>query len=62
MIIDRFNRTLLHMFINGDVNWVNILNDAVKTYNNNILSTISMTTADASNNPEKVRYIISTST
>ena len=45
------------MFINGDGNWVNILNDAVITYNNNIHSTINMTTVDASNNPDTVRYI-----
>ena len=45
------------MFINGDGNWVNILNDAVITYNNNIHSTINMTPNDASNNPDKVRYI-----
>ena len=36
VFIDRFNRTLLHiinkpMFINGDGNRVNILNDAVVT-------------------------------
>ena len=45
VFIDRFSRTLLHiinktMFINGDGNWVNILNDAVITYNSNIHSTI----------------------
>ena len=62
MFIERFNRTLLHvinkpMFINGDGNWVNMLNDAVITYNNNIHSTINMTPVDASNNPDKVRYI-----
>ena len=61
MFIERFNRTLLHiinkpMFINGDGNWINILNDAVKTYNNNIHSTINMTPVDASNNPDKVKY------
>ena len=61
VFIERFNRTLLHiinkpMFINGDGNWVNILNDAVISYNNNIHSTINMTTVDASNNPDKVRY------
>ena len=50
------------MFINGDGNWVNILNDAVITYNNNIHSTFNMTPVDASNNPDKVRYSISTST
>ena len=50
------------MFINGDGNWVNILNDAVITYNNNIHSTINMTPVDASNNPDTVRYIASTST
>ena len=58
---ERFNRTFLHivnktMFINGDGNWVNILNDAVITYNNNIHSTINMTPVDASNNPDKVKY------
>ena len=45
------------MFINGDGNWVNILNDAVITYNHNILSTINMTPVDASN-PDKVRYYV----
>ena len=61
VFIERFNRTLLHiinkpMFINGDSNWVNILNDAVLTYNNNIHSTINMTPVDASNNLDKVKY------
>ena len=46
------------MFINGDGNWVNILNDAVITYNNNIHSTINMTPVDASNNPDKDRYYV----
>ena len=45
------------MFNNGNGNWVNILNDAVITYNINIHSTINMTTVDASNIPDKVRYI-----
>ena len=63
VFIERFNRTLLHiinkpMFINGDGNWVNILNDAVVTYNNNIHSTINMTPVDASNNPDKVKYYV----
>ena len=63
MFIERFNRTLLHiinkpMFINGDGNWLNILNDAVITYNNNTHSTINMTPVDASNNPDKVRYFV----
>ena len=44
------------MFINGDGNWVDILNDAALTYNNNIHSTIKMTTVDCSKNPDKVRY------
>ena len=64
VFIERFNRTLLHiinkpMFINGDDNWVNILNDAVITYNNNIHSTINMTPVDASNNPDKLKYTFS---
>ena len=50
------------MFINGDGNWVNLLNEAVITYKNSIHSTIKMTPVDASNNPDKVRYIISTTT
>ena len=63
VFIERFNRTLLHiinkpMFINGDGNWVNILNDAVVTYNNNIHSTINMTPVDDSNNPDKVKYYV----
>ena len=64
VFIERFNRTLLHiinkpLFINGDGNWVNILNDAVVTYNNNIHSSINMTPVDASNNPDKVKYTFS---
>ena len=64
MFIERFNKTLLHlinkpMFINGDGNWVNILNDAVKTYSNNIHTTVIMTPVDASNNPDKVNNYIS---
>ena len=64
VFIERFNRTLLHimnepMFINGDGNWLNILIDAVVTYNNNIHSTINMTPVDASNNPDKVKYTFS---
>ena len=46
------------MFINDDGNWVNILNDAVITFNNNTHSTINMTPIDASNNPDKVRYYV----
>ena len=46
------------MFLNGDGNWVNILNDAVITYNNNIHSTINMTPVDASNNSDKVIYYV----
>ena len=64
VFIERFNRTLLHIInkpilINGDGNWVNILNDAVLTYNNNIHSSINMTPVDASNNPDKVKYSFS---
>ena len=50
------------MFINGDGNWVNIIKDAVVTYNNNVHSTIIMTPVDASNNPDKLGYIIFTTT
>ena len=46
------------MFINGDGNWVNIQNDAVVKYNNNIHSTINMTPVDASNNLDKVRHYV----
>ena len=63
VFIERFNRTLLHiinkpMFINGNGNWVNILNDVVITYNNNIHSTINMTPVDASKSPDQVRYYV----
>ena len=63
VFIERFNRTLLHiinklMFINSDGNWVNILNDAVVTYNNNIHSSINVTPVDASDNPDKVKYYV----
>ena len=61
VFIERFNRTLLHiinkpMFINGDCNGVNIINDTEITYNNKIHSTFIKTSVDASNNPDKVRY------
>ena len=61
MFIERFNRTLIHLiiksiFINGDGNWVDIINDAVITYNNH--STINMTPVDASNNPDKFKYYV----
>ena len=64
--IERFNRTILHIinkptYIKGDGNWVIIFKGAVVTYNNNVHSTINMTAVDASNNPDKVTYIISTS-
>ena len=66
VFIERFNRTLLHiinkpMFINGDGNWVIILNDAVITYNKKLHSTINMTPVGASNNPDKVRYYVKSS-
>ena len=56
VFIERFNRTLLPtnnkpMFINDDSNWVNGLNDAIITYNNDIQSKINMTPVDASNHP-----------
>ena len=47
------------MYINGDGNWVNIINDAVATYNNNIYSTFNMTPVDASKNPDNVKYTFS---
>ena len=40
------------MFINGDGNWVNLLNNGVVTYNNNKKTTIKMTPVDASNHPD----------
>ena len=46
------------MFINGDGIWVNILNDAFITYNNNIHSSINRTPVNASNNPDNVTYSI----
>ena len=63
VFIERFNRTIITiinrpMFLNGDGNWVNILNDAVVTYNNNIHSTINMTPFDASSNSDKVKYYV----
>ena len=60
MSIKRFNRTFLQiilkpLFINGDGNWLNILIDAVITYNNNFHSSTNMTPVDASNNPDKIK-------
>ena len=45
------------MYINGDGKWVNLLKDAIITYNNNKHSTINVTPVDNSNNPEKLRYL-----
>ena len=47
------------MFINSDGNCVDVLNDAVVTYNNKFHSTINMTPVDVSNNPDKVKYTFS---
>ena len=47
------------MVINGDGIWVKLLNDSVVTNNNNIHSTINMTTVDASINPDKVKNTFS---
>ena len=63
VFMERFKRTLFHiinktMFINGDGNWVDRLNDAVVTYNNNKHTKINMTPVNASNNPDKVRYYV----
>ena len=62
VFVERFNRTLLHllakpMFINGDGNWIDLLKDAMIDYNNRVHSTIKMTPAEASENPENVKYI-----
>ena len=62
VFVERFNRTLLHllskpMFINGDGNWIDLLKDAMIDYNNRVHSTIKMTPAEASGNPENVKYI-----
>ena len=64
VFIERFKRTLLHkinkpIIINGDGNWLNLLNDAVITYSNNVHSTINMTPVDASNIPDKVKHSFS---
>ena len=45
------------MFINGDGNWIDLLKDAMIDYNNRFHSTIKMTPAEASGNPENVKYI-----
>ena len=67
MFIEKFYRTLLYIikksiFIDGYCNWANIFNDAVETFNNNKHTTTNMTTVDASNNLDKFKYIIPTST
>ena len=47
------------MFIKDDGNWINLLNDAVVTYKNNLHSTIKISPVDDSNRPDKVRYTFS---
>ena len=49
------------MFISDDDNWVNLLTEAITTYINNIHLTINMSPVNASNHPEKVNYIITSS-
>ena len=46
------------MFINGDGNWVEILNDTDVRYNNNKRTAIIMTPVGASKNPDKVKYYV----
>ena len=41
------------MFINGDGNWVNLLNDGAVAYDNKHTK-INITPVDASDHPEKV--------
>ena len=48
MILQINNNPLL---INGDGQWIFILNDVVVTYKNNKLGTIKITHVDASNSP-----------
>ena len=57
VFIKRIKSTVLHiinklMFINSYGNWVNLLNDALVTYNNNCHSIINMTSGDASIHPD----------
>ena len=59
--VERRKRTLLHlnkapMIINGDSNWMNIVNEAIVTYTYNKHSAYNRTPNDASNNPEKIKY------
>ena len=44
------------MFRKGHGIWVNLLNDALVTHDINMQSTINLSPADASNQPDKVKY------
>ena len=66
VFIKRSISSLLHiinkaMFINGDGNCVNLLNDDIATNKNGIHSTINRTPVDAFKNSDKVKSIITSS-
>ena len=44
------------MFINGDCNWMNVVNGAIVKYTYNKHSAYNKTPSDASNNPEEIKY------
>jgi transposase InsO family protein len=63
VVIERFNRTLKQMMFKifterGSQNWLHLLPDVLKRYNNKVHSTIRTTPQIASDNPEKISRIM----
>jgi len=63
VVIERFNRTLKNMMFKifterGSQNWLHLLPDIVRRYNNKVHSTIRSTPLEASHNPEKISRLM----
>ena len=63
VFVESFNRTLLSLLmkpivLNGDGNWVELLPDLLKIYNNKFHTTFKMLPTQASKNPESATYEI----
>jgi transposase InsO family protein len=63
VVVERLNRTLKNMMwkhftIKGKQKWMKILPVIVNQYNNKIHSSIKITPAEASENPEKIKEVI----
>ena len=63
VVIERFNRTLKNMMFKifterGSQNWLHLLPDIVRRYNNKVHSTIGTTPQKASDNPNSIQRVM----